>query len=149
MSLLHSNSRTFFDYKRFHCLLSKFERFKFTSISYKELRSKISAIEKWFDSKHCLRLGHNDTTSVLFWKHISSQEMVISEVYHDQNESYDEQNDKDVDNSDNDNHEDDIDRLSDGVGDMGVRDHLNPFPPRITDSDSSDAEDFDLKAFLE
>jgi hypothetical protein len=42
----------------------------------------------------------------------------------------------------------DIDRLSDGVGDMGVRDHLNPFPPRITDSDSSGAEDFDLKAFV-
>ena len=59
--------RAFQYYQRFYAFLHKYERFQYSTFSFRQIVSKISPIEKWFDSAECDALLETNVVSAKFW----------------------------------------------------------------------------------
>lgn len=55
-------------YKNYKEFLDEYPRFKFTLISFYELKTRIPRIRKWFLSEECLALKNDNIKSTIFWK---------------------------------------------------------------------------------
>lgn len=62
-----ANFRLYQYYTKLYYFLKKHPRFLHCSISFNDLRAKISSIEKWFKSAECLKYPQSSPLSVGFW----------------------------------------------------------------------------------
>lgn len=63
----------YYYYVKFYEFLQKYERFKYSTLSFNQLKQKIGRIQKWFDSEECMGLDDSHQASAAFWTQIPTE----------------------------------------------------------------------------